>query len=80
MPSPGAQGKAATRRTSDGMPVHSFRTLLDDLSTIVVNTVRLPGTEQARVAIVTRLTTLQGRALALLDVKPDQAVPMTETG
>ncbi len=80
MPSPGAQGKAATRRTSDGMPVHSFRTLLDDLSTIVLNTVRLPGTEQARVAIVTRPTTLQDRALSLLDVKPDQAVPMTETG
>ena len=30
--------KAATRKLNDGSPVHSFRTLLEDLSTIVRNT------------------------------------------
>ena len=33
-PSPTALRKAATRRTPHGAPVHSFRTLLDDLATI----------------------------------------------
>jgi hypothetical protein len=40
-PSPAARGKAATRRTADGLPVHSFRSLLADLATLTRNTVRL---------------------------------------
>ena len=31
-------GKVATRKLKNGSPVHSFRTLLDELSTIVRNT------------------------------------------
>ena len=38
-----APGKAATRRIRDGLPVHSFATLLDDLSTLTLNTVRVAG-------------------------------------
>ena len=41
--SPGAKLKAATRRTADGLPVHSFATLLDDLSTLTLNTVKVSG-------------------------------------
>jgi hypothetical protein len=33
-----ALDKVATRKLKDGSPVHSFRTLLDELSTIVSNT------------------------------------------
>ena len=40
-----AQQKAQSKRTADGLPVHSFRTLLEDLATIVRNQVvpKLPG-------------------------------------
>ena len=36
--SPSAQAKAHSKRTHDGQPVHSFRTLLADLTSIVRNT------------------------------------------
>jgi hypothetical protein len=36
-----AQAKAASRRTVAGHPVHSFRTLLQDLATLARNTVRI---------------------------------------
>ena len=35
-----AKAKAASRKTADGQPVHSFRTLLQDLATLTRNTVR----------------------------------------
>ena len=38
--SPAAKHKAATERTSNGMPVHSFQTLLDDLATVASNRVQ----------------------------------------
>ena len=51
-PSPAAAAKAAGKRTRDGRPVHSFRTLLQDLATLTRNTVRLgdglPATMLAR--------------------------------
>ena len=68
--SPSARAKAATKRTPDGDPVHSFRTLLDDLATITRNTVapRLPGAEPFQVT--TRPTPLQTKVFELLGVKP----------
>ena len=36
--SPAAVTKQTTGRTEDGLPVHSFRTLLDDLATLTRNT------------------------------------------
>ncbi len=36
-----AKAKAASRKTADGLPVHSFRTLLPDLATLTRNTGRL---------------------------------------
>jgi hypothetical protein len=38
--SPRAQRKARTKQTDEGMPVHSFQTLLDDLATVTKNRVR----------------------------------------
>ena len=35
---PAAVTKQTTGRTEDGLPVHSFRTLLDDLATLTRNT------------------------------------------
>ncbi len=44
-PSPSAKAKAKSKATPDGLPVHSFQTLLDDLSTLTRNTIvpNLPG-------------------------------------
>jgi transposase len=42
--SPAAEKKASSRQLDDGTPVHSFRTLLEELSTIVRNTCRVPQT------------------------------------
>ena len=68
-----AQEKARTKRTAAGWPVHSFRTLLDDLGTIVRNRVaaRLPGAEPFDV--VTRPTALQREAFKLLGVRIERS-------
>ena len=40
-----AQTKAATHRLDDGTPVHSFASLLEELSTVVRNTCRTPAAD-----------------------------------
>jgi len=66
-PSPAATRKARKKRTDDGKPVHSFRTLLADLATLTRNTVRC-GRGPA-IALLARPTEIQQRALDLLGVK-----------
>jgi hypothetical protein len=67
--SAGAERKAATQRTADGQPVHSFQTLLRDLATIAKNRIRpdLPGAPTFDKT--TLPTPLQAKALALLGVR-----------
>ena len=64
------RAKKAAKTTPDGDPVHSLRTLFDDLATITRNTVapRLPGTEPFQVT--TRPTTLQTKVFELLGAEP----------
>jgi hypothetical protein len=65
-----AEHKARTHTLSDGTPAHSFRTLLDELSTIVRNTCRTT-TDSAHAptfTIVTQPNATQERALQLLDM------------
>lgn len=64
--SPAAKAKARTRKTADGAPVHSFRTLLCDLATITRNTVRFG--DHLPTTMLSRPTPLQTRAFKLLDV------------
>lgn len=67
-PSPAARRKATTKRTDDGLPAHSFRSLLADLATLTRNTVRFGrGTTTELLA---RPTPVQQRALDLLALKP----------
>ena len=66
--SPGAKLKAATRRTADGLPVHSFATLLDDLSTLTLNTVKVAGRRDITFEASAKPTRVQKRALELLGV------------
>ena len=65
-----ARAKAAGKRTPDGLPVHSFQTLLADLATLTRNRVRpaVPGTMTAD--LLARPTPLQAKAFRLLRVRP----------
>ena len=65
-----AKRKAASKATDDGLPVHSFQTLLADLATIARNTVAVNPTGKAPVTFekITRPTRVQQRALDLLGV------------
>ena len=74
-----AKSRADSKLTADGLPVHSFRTLMEDLSTMVLNQLRLPGQESSLISIVTSPTPVQARALALLGVKPNHKVPIRMT-
>ena len=68
--SPSARAKAGGKRTPDGLPVHSFQTLLGDLATLTRNRVRpaVPGAMTAD--ILARPTPLQAKAFRLLGVRP----------
>jgi hypothetical protein len=65
--SPAAKRKVKTKRTDDGLPVHSFRTLLADLGTIARNLVSFG--KAGEFTVTTRPTAIQQRALDLLGVK-----------
>lgn len=66
-PSPAAKRKAKTKRSNDGLPVHSFQTLLADLATLTRNTVRLA--RDRSMALLATPTRIQQRAFDLLGVK-----------
>jgi len=63
-----ALDKIAQHTLDDGSPVHSFRTLLEDLSTIVRNTCRTPSaaTDAPNFDVLTTPSPTQSRALALI--------------
>ena len=65
-----ARAKAGGKRTPDGLPVHSFQSLLGDLATLTRNRVRpaVPGAMTADV--LARPTPLQAKAFRLLGVRP----------
>ena len=60
--------------------MHSFATLLGDLSNIALNRVTLPTQEKSAITIATEPTKLQRQAFDLLGVDPHQTVPITVTG
>jgi hypothetical protein len=65
------QSKAAIRKqttgmTPDGLPVHSFRTLLADLATLVRNTIITAISPLHPLIVVTRPTPIQQKAFDLL--------------
>ena len=66
--SPAAICKQTTGLTADGLPVHSFQTLLADLATLARNTIVTAVAPNLPLTVFTRPTTVQQRAFALLDV------------
>ena len=65
--SPAAVAKQTTGRTPDGLPIHSFQTLIADLATLTKNTVEIATAPGAPFTITARPTPIQKKALDLLD-------------
>jgi len=64
--------KQTTGMTEDGLPVHSFRSLLADLATLARNTIVTAITPHLPITVPTRPTPIQQKAFDLLGVKCGQ--------
>jgi hypothetical protein len=67
-----ARAKDASKRADDGLPLHSFRTLLQDLATLAYNITHTSLNPEAKIVITTRPTPLQDKAFKLLDINPSR--------
>ena len=65
-----AKAKDASGRADDGLPLHSFRTLMQDLGTLAYNVTYTALNPKAKIVLTTRPTPLQQKAFALLAVNP----------
>ena len=63
-----AKRKAFTKQTSEGIPVHSFQTLLGDLATIAKNRIQPADKNIPAFDMLTQPTAIQQRAFDLLGV------------
>jgi hypothetical protein len=63
-----AKAKNASKRTEDGQPAHSFHTLIADLGTLCLNEAVAVTNPNYALAMTTRPTPLQQKALDLLGV------------
>jgi hypothetical protein len=68
--SPAAIAKQTSGTTPDGLPVHSFQSLLADLATLAQNTVTTALNVSHEFILHTRPTTIQQKALDLLGINP----------
>jgi len=75
-----AKRKAESKTSSEGLPAHSFETLMDDLATLTLNSVSLPGHPEAVVPMLSEPTDIQERAMALLGIRPERTVPSAAAG
>lgn len=68
-----AKSKDATRHAlGDELPLHSFRTLLQDLATLAYNITHTALNPNAKIILTTRPTPLQEKAFRLLGVNPSR--------
>lgn len=76
-----AKAKDASRTADDGLPLHSFRTLLQDLGTLAYNVTHTRLNPEAKIVITTRPTVLQAKAFELLGLSPacTRPVPSSST-
>jgi len=65
-----AKAKDASKTADDGLPLHSFRTLLQDLGTLAYNVTHTHLNPEAKIVLTTRPTPLQAKAFKLLDLNP----------
>ena len=65
-----AKAKDASKTADDGSPLHSFRTLLQDLATLAYNITHTHLNPKAKIVTTTRPTPLQAKAFKLLGLNP----------
>ena len=65
-----AKAKDASKLADDGLPLHSFRTLLQDLATLAYNVTCTALNPEAKIILTTRPTSLQQKAFSLLGLNP----------
>jgi hypothetical protein len=65
-----AKAKDASKQAEDGLPVHSFRTLLKDLGTLTYNITHTALHPEVKITLTTRPTPLQDKAFKLLGLNP----------
>ena len=70
--SPAARTKKIKGQTEDGLPVHSFQSLLADLATLTLNKTVTPLNDNYELNLFARPTPLQDKAFNLLGVKPER--------
>jgi transposase len=70
--SPAAVAKQTTGVTPDGLPVHSFQSLLADLGSLTLNKIVTPLTDTYEITAYATPTALQRKAFNLLGVDPER--------
>jgi transposase len=65
-----AKAKDASKCADDGLPLHSFRTLLKDLGTLAYNITHTHISPDNKIVLTTRPTPIQAKAFALLALNP----------
>jgi hypothetical protein len=71
-PSQSAEAKRTSKTTAQGLPVHSFQTLLRDLATCTLNQTTIALAKPITTNLVTRPTPVQANAFNLLAVDPNR--------
>ncbi len=71
-PSASAEAKRATKTTAQGLPVHSFQTLLRDLATCTLNQTTIALAKPIAANILARPTPVQLTAFNLLAIDPNR--------
>ncbi|MGK2900093.1 MAG: IS1634 family transposase [Burkholderiaceae bacterium] len=65
-----AKDKDASKTADDGLPLHSFTTLLKDLGTLAYNVTHTHVSPATKIVVTTRPTPVQTKAFALLALNP----------
>jgi len=65
-----AKGKDRSKTANDGLPLHSFPTLLQDLATLAYNITHTALNPEAKIVLTTRPTPVQHKAFSLLGLNP----------
>jgi len=73
-----AKKKSASNQTTNDWPVHSFRTLVGDLATLVMNTVQLVSPEES-IPMAHQPTELQSKTFKPLAVRLNERVSIIVT-
>ena len=70
-----AKAKAASKRTPDWLPAHSFTTLLAGLGTVTMNWMVLSSESAHEIPVLAERTPLQRRAFEMLGAGPQNMFP-----